>query len=159
MFKESFNARVDKVLVSKVKDEDGGVQIDMRLSMVPTEDQFEEMGAEISALVNARKEGDGTRVHPFKKITLDTTYSDLRMSVYSLEPALDKPHQVKFDVDGCKAKKLELKKGPYDATIANLSMAVIIPPIKVKDRDYLISAIDSELRFALTYPQMEMDVQ
>jgi len=158
MFEKSFEGRVEKVVPRRVKDEDGGaIHLSMHMCMPMGDDHLDELGAEIRALVDSRHSSEGARSIPFKKATLDIVYKDLTLVVYG--PALeDGKANVRFQVDGCEVKGMELVRNKSDVTTASLKWKTIIPPLKQREMAYLIEAVDQDLQIALVESQMALEV-
>ncbi|MEA3225056.1 MAG: hypothetical protein U9Q07_03835 [Planctomycetota bacterium] len=159
MFEKSFEARVEKVLTKRVKDEDGGaVHLSMNLCMpLIDDDHLDELGGETRALVDARDNSEGARSVPFKSAPLDFVFKDVSLVVYGLSASDEKP-KVKFQVDGCEATQLKLVRNDEDKTKVDLKWKVLVPPLKQRDQALLIEATGADLRLALTYRQQSLNV-
>lgn len=159
MFEKSFEARVEKVLTKRVKDEDGGaVHLSMHLCMpLIDDDHLGELGGEIRALVDARDSSEGARSVPFKNAPLDFIFKDISLVVYGLSASDEKP-KVKFQVDGCEASQLKLVRSDDDNTKVDLRWKVLVPPLKQRDQHFLIEATGENLKMALTYRQQSLKV-
>ena len=159
MFKKSFEARVEKVLTKRVKDDDGGaVHLSMNLCIPQIDDDhLKELGGEILAMVDARDNSEGARSVPFKNAPLDFIYKDVSLVVYGLS-ASDEPPKVKFQVDGCEANQLKLVRNDEDKTKVDLQWKVLVPPLKQRDQALLIEATGTDLQIALVYRQQSLEV-
>jgi len=154
MFKEIFNPTVTNIDLSRAKgDEDTGVKVVMSLKMQLEDDHADDLGATVKALIDARLADDGARVHPFSKVQLDVTYSDLALTVYDGKG-------VKFEALPCTASGLALVKSKDDPCNAVLTWKVSIPPVKWTDLQYLIAFLQAPepIKLKLAYRQQEMDV-
>ena len=157
MFDKSFEANIDKVELNRVSDEDGGdihFKVKFTIPTLPAE-MLEQLGPEIVALVEARKESEASKAVPFKKATLDMVYDDVSLVFYGLS-ASDSDPIVKMQVDECKVKGLVLKRNEGDQTKVDLSWKMTVPPLKKKDRDLLIDNSGQTVKIAITYRQTSL---
>lgn len=97
------------------------------------------------------KDACESKVLPFVKLSLPDKPEGLRLTVYDSKG-------VKFDVDGCKVKKLTIMRDPESPAKAVLGLRLQVPPMQQTAMSHLNNAVGTEIEIALSQPQLDMEV-
>jgi len=155
MFKSRITVTIKEAKLRRRRRKKGDEEKGDLLSTLPMEmpllmNQAKELGPGAVALLRSKKEND-PQVLPFVKATLPEKPEGLRLSVFD-----DKG--VKFEVDGCKVKKLFVARDVDSPGKAVLGITLQVPPMRPTDMNYLNNAIGTESEVALVQPQGELEV-
>lgn len=143
-------AKLKRRMSKKGDEEKGDLLSTLALETSLNVSQAKELGPGVAALLRAKKENE-PQVLPFVKATLPDKPDGLRLTVFD-------GAGVKFEIDGCKVKKLRVARDPDAPSKAVLRMRIQVPPMAPTEMTYLNNAVGTELDVALMQPQTEMDV-
>jgi hypothetical protein len=154
-----FKSRIEVTIISaklfrrkrKKGDEEKGDLLNTLKIEVPFSMKLaKELGPGPAALMKSKNDND-PKVMPFEKTTLPDKPEAIRLSVFD-------DSGVKFEVDGCKVKKMELERAKGSPSKAVFNCDLQVPPMKQQDMSYLNRAVGGELEIALTQPQQDLDL-
>jgi hypothetical protein len=134
----------------KGDEEDGELWIDVKMEVPLDAKLAKDIGAGAVALLKTKDTND-PKVLPFKKLVLPDEHDGLAFTVFD-------DNGVKFEVDGCKVRKMQLVRTREDATKAALSWVLKVPPVKQAFRDYLVTALHKTAEVAIVQPQQSLDI-
>jgi hypothetical protein len=154
-----FKSRIEVTIISaklirrkrkKGDEEKGDLLNTLKIEMPFSMKLAKELGPGPVALMKSKNENE-PKIMPFEKVTMPDKPEAIRLSVFD-------GSGVKFEVDGCKVKKLELKRDKGSPSKAVLECKLQVPPMKQQDMSYLNRAVGDELEIGLIQPQTELEV-